>query len=576
MEASLSQPELKPILIKDILLLSPGRWNDVDYTELEIQKAFNSTDWNDRKYRTLYLDHQDTKERGVANFAGFIQNQRLVGSSLFGDLEVWNPMIGAYLQQAKAKFGISATLAGRENKNLGRMEDFHFESFSIVTDPACKPAMINLANKQINMVANSDVKVVTMDNETKEDITELESVKHKERREGSEGVLSTKDFAGALKAMKADEKKAPGDYENLKSLTEHEECKKKIDGIIADERRHYEILSEMETKHELAEGTTTSTTSGGSEVRGAYGTEPSEIDKKKKKDEELSAKFERQVSHIKDSLKKTHPDWDAKKIESVAYAAANKMKENKEELSELLSSEKIQAWSDAIVLTDKSDSDTSSRKENSDLKSLKGGIKMPEIMENTSVKVEELATPVKVVDAIPKIEGPGIHDTNVDGHSIFVKQEGKELEAKKDVDKDKKEKDDEKDDKEEMSSDAILNKVKEMSADELVKFTEFTKAHLNANKEASAKEVYLAFEKSKKDKKSEKELSANDLLASIDSRIASLKELDSSKKIQEMETKIQELSAKVKTPDRKTLSVAFSNAADATSGMLNFLQHRIN
>jgi hypothetical protein len=55
-----------------------------------------------------------------------------------------------------------------------------------------------------------------------------------------------------------------------------------------------------------------------------------------------------------------------------------------------------------------------------------------------------------------------------------------------------------------------------------------------------------------------------------------LKELDSSKKIQEMETKIQELSAKVKTPDRKTLSVAFSNAADATSGMLNFLQHRIN
>jgi hypothetical protein len=116
-----------------------------------------------------------------------------------------------------------------------------------------------------------------------------------------------------------------------------------------------------------------------------------------------------------------------------------------------------------------------------------------------------------------------------------------------------------------------------MSAEELVKFTDFTKAHLNSNKEASAKEVYLAYEKSKVDKKKEKELSANDLLASIDSRIASLKELDSSKKIQEMEIKIQELSAKVKTPDRKTLSVAFSNnASDSNLGMLSFLQHRIN
>ena len=482
---------LKPITLKNILLLSPGNWNNVDYTELEIQKAFNNTDWNDRKFRTLYLDHQDTKERGVGNFSGFVQNPRLVNGSLYGDLEVWNPMIGAFLSQAKAKFGVSATLAGRENKQLGRIEDFHFESFSIVTDPACKPAMINLSNKQVNMVENSDVQVVTMENEVKEDIVELESVKHRKRRE--EGIKDNLD----------------------------------------------------NPKAELAEGT-----AGGSEVRGAYGTEPAKWDKKKKDEEELGAKFDRQVQHIKDSLKKLHPDWDDKKIESVAYATANKMKENKEELSELLSSEKIQAWSDAIVLTDKSDSDTSSRKENSELKSLKGGIKMPE-MENTSVKVEELGT------------------AEVKTEAVELKEEPKKEEPKAEPKSDEKN-----EDKEEMSSESILNKVKEMSADELVKFTEFTKAHLNANKEASAKEVYLAYEKSKS-AMPVKELSASDLLASIDSRIASLKELDSSKKMQEMETKIQELSAKVKMPDRKTLSVAFSNASDATSGMLNFLQHRI-
>ena len=547
MEASLDNQTanfiLKPITLKNVLLLSPGKWNDVDYTELEIEKAFHNTDWSDRKFTSLYLDHQDTKERGVGNWVGYAKNIRLTNSSLYGDLEVWNPMIGAYLNQAKAKFGVSATLAGRENKRLARMEDFHFESFSIVTDPACKPAMINLADKQVNMVENSDVKVVTMENEVKEDLTELESVKHKARREAIESVGDKKDFGSALKAMKEDERKAPGDYENLKSLTEHEECKAKIDGIISDEKRHYQILETMEAKRELGNEGSTHT---------AHALEPVKVDKKKLeeeiKEQELGAKFERQVSHIKDSLKKTHPDWDAKKIESVAYATANKMKENSELNPSLV---------DAVVLAEKLESDTSSRKENSDIQSLKGGNEMPEKMENESVKVAELES---------KVEAKA--------DAVELKKEEPKAEPKAEDKKADKKADKDEDDKEEMSSDAILNKVKEMSADELVKFTDFTKAHLSANKDASAKEVYLAYEKSKAGKK---ELSASDLLASIDSRIASLKELDSSKKMQEMETKIQELSAKVKTPDRKTLSVAFSaNAQDSNLGMLNFLQHRIS
>jgi rubrerythrin/protein-tyrosine-phosphatase len=512
---------LKPITIKNVLLLSPGKWNDVDYTELEIQKAYENTDWNDRKFTSLYLDHQDTKERGVGNWVGYIKNKMLRAFSLYGDLEIWNPMIGAYLSQAKAKFGVSATLAGRENKQLGRMEDFHFESFSIVTDPACKPAMINLSDKQVNMVADSDVQIVTMENETKEDIIELESVKHRERRENIESVNDTKDFASALKSAMADEAKAPGDYENLKSLIDNEECKAKIDGIIADEKRHYAILEIMEIKHELAnEGS----------VAPIHTLEPVEIEKKKKKEN----------SEINPSLA-------------------------------------------AIVLTEKLDSDAV-RKESSDIQTLKGGIKMPEILENN--KVVELAA-IKVVDAVPVVDSPGIHNMNVDGHSIFIKQEGKNLSDAKPEDKkaekadededekDKKDKDKDKDEKE-MSSETILKQIKEMSAEELVSYTNFVKSYLSENNAASAKEVTLAYEKSKADKKSEKELSASDLLAAMDSRIASLKELDSSKKMSEMETKIQELSAKVKMPDRKTLSVAFDSEQNSNIGMLSFLQHRIN
>jgi hypothetical protein len=598
-----SQQELKPIILKNILLLSPGKWNEVDYTELEIQKAFNNTDWNNRKFRTLYLDHQDTKERGVANFAGFIQNPRMVNSNLYGDLEVWNPMIGAYLAQAKAKFGISATLAGRENKKLSRMEDFHFESFSIVTDPACKPALINLQDKQVNMVENKDdVQIVTMENEVAENLVELESEKHRIRREDSESMPDKKDFNSVLKAQMIDEKRAPADYENLKSLTDDENMKKKIDGIISDERRHYEVLESFMQKETL-------------EMK------------------ELDAIFERQVQHIKDSLRKSHPDWSEKKITSVAYATANKLKGEKEkenadkmekELSDeekeieelakvtafeevrkskgmspsefyavpreppsssslpifdaahvrnaiarfnqthLSPSEKAHAWSAIVRAAKRFDIEVSSQKENSDTQQVKGGVKeMPEKMENES-KVAELETKSEKIEEMakePKKEEPKKEEPK--------KEEPKE-EKKSEPEKPKADKEEE-----ELSNDAILNKVKEMSAEELVSYTSFVKAYLSEHASASAKEVTLAYEKSKAGKK---ELSAADLLASIDSRIAALKELDSTKKMQSMEQEIKELSAKVKTPDRKTLSVAFSGAKnqDSNLGMLSFLQHRIS
>jgi rubrerythrin len=567
------QSDFSPTVIKDVLLLSPGRWNNVDYTDHEILKAFNATDWNDKKNRMLYLDHQDTKERGVANFGGFVQNVRLLGTSLFGDLEVWNPMVAVWLSKAKAKFGISATLAGRENRQLQKMEDFHFQSFSVVTDPACKPAMINLSSTE----KDGDIQTVITLNETKE---ELESVKHKERREESESVADKKDFCGALKEMLMDEKKAPGAYENLKSLTDNEEVKKQIDGIIADEKRHHSILEAIQIAKENKELAEIETLAS-EEVKNFVANEEWK---------QLDAIFERQVSHIKDSLKHSHPEWSEKKREQVAYATANKMKK----VDEKKNSDRIDPATKSLselpragdvteVVTKQLACDISHKGETTDTKLLKGGIKMPEIIENKSEVVAELAQPVKVVDAVPKIEGPGIHDTNVDGHSIFIKQEGKKLsdEAKEDKEEPKSEKKKEEpkkkdEDKEEMSSEAILNKVKEMSSEELVNYTNFVREYLSANVNASAKEVTLAYMKSKADKDKKKELSAAELLSSIDQRIASLKELDSSKKMLELESKVKELSAKVKTPDRKTLSVAFDEHKDANFGMLSFLQNRMN
>jgi hypothetical protein len=595
MEQKSSEMILKPVVLKDILILAPGRWNNVDYTELEIMKAFNNTDWNDRKFTSLYLDHQDTKERGVGNWVGYVKNRRLENSSLYGDLEIWNPMIGAFLSQAKAKFGISATLAGRENKREGKMEDFHFESFSIVTDPACKPAMINLSN--VNMVQNSDVKIVTMENEVKENLVELET--EELILAGRKNAKTSEEIAKGSKV----EKEHKDTYDELCSyfkenegkLPSFEEFTKMIaKDHVAEDKQYYEKLDEANLQNEGSAHT-------------AHTLEPIKYEK-------LDAKFERQVSHIKDSLKKAHPDWDEKKIESIAYATANKMKSENQELEDkeleelakvtafeeirkekgmspsefyavprdppsssslpifdaahvrnaiarfnqthLSPSEKTHAWS-AIVRAAKRFEIEVSSKENSEIQDLKGGINMPEIMENES----------KVV-----LEDEKAKEKEVEKET--EKKEDEKKEDKKEPEKEESKKEEKKEDEKKALSDkeTILNKVKEMSAEELVAYTNFIKTYLSEHKDASAKEVTLAFENSKVDK----ELSASELLASIDSRIASLRELDSSKKMQEMEAKIQELSAKVKTPDRKTLSVAFDSSTDSNLGMLNFLQHRID
>ena len=151
-----------PLTLENYLILSPGMWNGVNYTAEEIEKAFSNTDWNEKSITHLYLDHKDTKDQGVGNWAGFIKNPRMDGSDLRGDLEIWHPLLATFLDKAKAKFGISATLSGFENELVNQMEDFHYESFSVVVDPACDLTFINLSKIKEN---NKKTVVVTLSEE---------------------------------------------------------------------------------------------------------------------------------------------------------------------------------------------------------------------------------------------------------------------------------------------------------------------------------------------------------------------------------------------------------------------------
>jgi len=157
----------EPFTFKNIILLAPGEWNDNKYTNEEIKKAYEDTDWKDKSNFSLYLDHQDTKQQGVANWAGYVKNIHLdENATLLGDLEVWNTSLIVYLKEAKAKFGVSATLKGKEDSKNNTMKDFKFESFSIVTNPACKEAWINLSQNSENNERR--LKIITMAKEVEE------------------------------------------------------------------------------------------------------------------------------------------------------------------------------------------------------------------------------------------------------------------------------------------------------------------------------------------------------------------------------------------------------------------------
>jgi hypothetical protein len=140
-----------PYLLKDRVLLSPGVWNGLNFSKEQIALAFNNTDWNNKENFALIYDH----DARASNWLGNVINRHLSeDGSIIGDLELYDEDLINKLVLGKAKLGISARVLGMENE-LGEFENFTFNNFSVVYDPACKNAYINLSkDKQLEKLDN--------------------------------------------------------------------------------------------------------------------------------------------------------------------------------------------------------------------------------------------------------------------------------------------------------------------------------------------------------------------------------------------------------------------------------------
>ncbi len=131
-----------PYVMKEKTLMSPGVWNGYYYSTDSIKEAYNSSDWEQKEVRSLFLDHQDERSK---EWVGEVRNVKLKGDEVIGDLVFVDKPTAIKLAYG-AKMGISPKVYGQEEG--GKMMNFKFSNFSVVINPAVKTAYINNSQKK--------------------------------------------------------------------------------------------------------------------------------------------------------------------------------------------------------------------------------------------------------------------------------------------------------------------------------------------------------------------------------------------------------------------------------------------
>jgi len=249
-----------PVMIPNKLLISPGIWNDNEYSAKEIEEGFMKTNWNDKAKISLWLNHDD---RNTEAFVGYVRNPTLASEGrIFGDLELWDEKTAVLLTEAMAKFGISAKLKGEEDKK-GKMKNFTFENFSIVTTPACSEAYINLSQKEEEIkITSKYLKNENLEILKKEEFTTQRNERRSEEMEKLEKEAN-KIEAGESKELSEKEmlKALSEKFDKLLELLSKKELQEEVEGEIEEESSEEELSKkevleskELElVKKELAE-----------------------------------------------------------------------------------------------------------------------------------------------------------------------------------------------------------------------------------------------------------------------------------------------------------------------------------
>lgn len=160
-----------PFTIENVTLMSPGTWNNKEYRLSEIRNAAQRTDFDDAEVKSLFNEHDDEDSR---DWIGEVQNIRMDGEELVGDLQIVTADEARKLAYG-ARFGISPKVTGRDRADV--MEDFRYDNFSLVLDPAVKTTYINSEDDKTEDdedagVKNVKVKSTMSEQDNKEELSQ--------------------------------------------------------------------------------------------------------------------------------------------------------------------------------------------------------------------------------------------------------------------------------------------------------------------------------------------------------------------------------------------------------------------
>lgn len=156
-----------PFRVENVTMMSPGTWNGKDYRPEEIRQAYNRTNWEDPDVKSLFNEHDDHDSR---DWIGEIKNPRMDGDELVADMDIVTADEARKVAYG-ARFGISPKVSGRDRADV--MQDFGYDNFSLVLDPAVKTTYLNSEHNTDDDNDKPGVKnVMVKTNMSEEDQTE--------------------------------------------------------------------------------------------------------------------------------------------------------------------------------------------------------------------------------------------------------------------------------------------------------------------------------------------------------------------------------------------------------------------
>jgi hypothetical protein len=234
-------PKEPALIIKNQLLLSPGKWKGQTISRESIVKGMENTDWKDGKSNSVIYGHRTNTSNTYLGdpspdmWVGYHSEPKYLTLSdgvevegMYADYHIYDTELASKLAYGGVRAGVSEGM--EYDYYTGTIH--RFINSSIVNDPACKNAFLNLSeNDEPNGMELSEPRFLNLAEDKKEDKPEEDKKEDSESHtveRGSNGKdMTNNDMEDKMKAFEEKVSKVESTLEEISNkLSEKKEDEK--------------------------------------------------------------------------------------------------------------------------------------------------------------------------------------------------------------------------------------------------------------------------------------------------------------------------------------------------------------